>query len=813
MGLSTALTTALTGLVAAETKIDVVGNNLANLQTIGFKESDTVFATQFYRTYSFGSSGDQDGVQISTNPQQVGLGTKVAAITPNFGQGAIELSASPSDLAIQGNGFFIVNGPSGEQLYTRSGIFNVSSNNQLVTPTGSQLLGYGIDDNHRIQETSLVPITIPFGDRADAIETQNAFFEGNLTPTGDIATTAEVVESKVLGNGLVPQADSTGTTLLEAEIPDVSATTATGSLGGSLTASSDYSYRIVYEDSAGTETAPSELIEVTLGAGEGTVTLNNIPSPTGDYDNVKIYRTGGGATDDEHLLLAEFAAGPTSYVDDGTVATTDLLNTTLLDSNYTYMVTFGGPGLEESRPSPILGPVRIDQGRVQINDLPDIPTGPDIPSWTEVNIYRNLSSDPDSFFHVGTALPTQSFTDGRSDADISDLSITGNKPLDFIGPKVNLNTRLVDVVAQNGFEFESVFETGDMDFTYSKGGRSGRSDILEIDANTTIQDLLLFIEDSIGIFKPNDDIANPIPVSENNIVGESGTLAPGATLANGRLRVISNNGFVNAIDIPQRAMSITSASTGVLETASLGFQSVQDAVGTGAAADFTAFDSLGVPIDVRVTTVLEDRTDGTTVYRWFAESKDNSPLSGVDIEVGTGLITLDSEGNFVDASNDSIVIERRNFPSSSPLQITLDFSNVTGLASANAVFNVESQDGSPAGTLTNYVVGEDGLVQGIYSNGTNRNLGKIQLAVFSNPQGLDQRPDNMFADGINAGLTFASPGDQGAGQLIAGAVEQSNTDIGRNLIDLSLASTLYRSNSRVISTSQTLLDELLNLRR
>ena len=811
MGLSTALTTALTGLVAAETKIDVVGNNLANLQTIGFKESDTVFATQFYRTYSFGSSGDDSGVQISTNPQQVGLGTQVAAITPNFGQGAIELSASPSDLAIQGNGFFIVNGSNGEQLYTRSGVFSVSNSNQLVTPAGYQLLGYGIDDDHRIQETSLVPITIPFGDRADAIETQNAFFEGNLTPTGDIATTAEVIESAVLGNDVIPRADATGTTLLDAEVPDVSATTATPSAGGSLTPSSLYSYRIVYEDSAGTETVGSDPIDVTLGAGDGTVTLNNIPSPTGDYSTVKIYRADGVGTD--YQLLTSFAAGPTSYVDDGSVATTTTLNETLLDSNYTYMVTFGGPGLEESRPSPVLGPIRIDQGRIQINDLPDIPTGPNIPAWTEVNIYRNISSDPDAFYYVGTGLPDQDFTDGRSDAEIADLDIAGNRLIDFIGPKANLNTRLVDVVIQNGFDFESVFQTGDLQFTYAKGGRSGTSELFEIDSDTTVQELLLFVEDSIGIYNPNDDLANPIPVSENNIVGESGTLAPGATLVDGKLRIVSNNGEVNAVDLAQRSFSIVSDTTGELENAGLGFHSVQDAVGIGAAADFTAYDSLGVPIDVRVTTVLETRTDGSTVYRWFAESKDSSPLSGTDIEVGTGLITLDSDGNFVGASNDTILVQRRNFPSASPLEITLDFSNVTGLASSSAILNVESQDGSPAGTLTNYAIGEDGLVQGIYSNGTTRNLGKLQLAVFSNPEGLEQRAENMFASGINSGLTLATPGDQGAGQLIAGAVEQSNTDIGRNLIDLSLASTLYRSNSRVISTSQTLLDELLNLRR
>src|SRR3954471_4082158 len=106
MGLASALTTALTGLSAAETQIDVAGNNLANSQTVGFKSSDTVFVTQFLQTQSLGSSpGASDG---GTNPRQTGLGVRVGEITPNFSQGTIEVSSNPSDLAVQGEGFFIV---------------------------------------------------------------------------------------------------------------------------------------------------------------------------------------------------------------------------------------------------------------------------------------------------------------------------------------------------------------------------------------------------------------------------------------------------------------------------------------------------------------------------------------------------------------------------------------------------------------------------------------------------------------------------------------------------------------------------------
>lgn len=220
MGLSSAMTTALTGLQAAETQIDVSGNNLANSQTVGFKASDVIFANQFLRTLSQGSPPTEN--TGGTNPRQIGLGVEVAAITPDFTQGTISISASPSDLAIQGNGFFIVEGSQGEQLYSRNGIFNTNSANEIVSSTGNRLLGYGVDEFYELQETTLVPLVIPLGSDAAAEATQNAYLSGNLTPTGDVATTAEVVDSSVLGDGQTDRPDAGSMTATTATSPDAS---------------------------------------------------------------------------------------------------------------------------------------------------------------------------------------------------------------------------------------------------------------------------------------------------------------------------------------------------------------------------------------------------------------------------------------------------------------------------------------------------------------------------------------------------------------------------------------------------------------
>jgi len=150
----------------------------------------------------------------------------------------------------------------------------------------------------------------------------------------------------------------------------------------------------------------------------------------------------------------------------------------------------------------------------------------------------------------------------------------------------------------------------------------------------------------------------------------------------------------------------------------------------------------------------------------------------------------------------------------SPLEFALDFSKISGLAAKNSTLMVSRQDGSAPGVLTSFIIGEDGLIRGVFSNGVTRDLGQIRLARFANPAGLVQRGQNLYAEGVNSGLpVLGNPGEQGIGTLVAGAVELSNTDIGASLIDLILASSMYRGNTRVISTAQQMLDELLSLRR
>jgi flagellar hook protein FlgE len=121
----------LSGLAANQQKLSVIGNNLANLNTVGFKASTVNFADLV--SQSVGGS--------SLNPKQIGLGVAVGSISPNFSQGAIENTGVATDVSIQGNGFFLV-GDVNNRNYTRAGNFVFDANGLLVTPDGRPVQGY-----------------------------------------------------------------------------------------------------------------------------------------------------------------------------------------------------------------------------------------------------------------------------------------------------------------------------------------------------------------------------------------------------------------------------------------------------------------------------------------------------------------------------------------------------------------------------------------------------------------------------------------------------------------------------------------------
>ena len=587
MGLTSALNTSLNGLVLNETSIDVLGNNIANAGTNGFKASSVQFTTQLSRTLSVGSR--PTATNGGTNPRQIGLGATSAAIRKDFTQGSVTNSTSPSDLAIQGDGFFVLEASEGN-VYSRNGNFTLNSNSVLVSASGAQVQGYAVDDDFNLITTQLSDVTIPLGNLNVAQQTSNISLNGALLPTGDLGTQ--------------------GTRYLTEQLVD------TGS----------------------------------AAAADASASLTDL----------------------------ETAADPgTALFQDGDVIT---------------------------------------------------------------------------------------FTARKGDRTLDPLTLTVTAP------------------------------TGT--YPYTGAGE---------DPGTTLQDLLTLMDNVLGIHSGTgiDDDPNKTPTAGQ----------PGVDVVNGQIQLVGNQGTVNDFDVTIGDLTRTPSGSTTASTVPISLTRTDDADGESVITDFVVFDSLGQAVTLKMTAVLDDRTSSSTSFRWFINSSDDSDA---DTAVGTGLITFDSNGNVSSGGTSTFSVDRNSTAAVSPMQITADFTGISGISSAAAgsTLSLASQDGSDPGTLTDFVIDETGVINGIFDNGIIRTLGQVVVARFANSQGLLEAGNGTYSEGVGSGSPFlTTPGNFGAGTLQSGAIELSNTDVGRNLVDLIVASTNYRGNARVISAVQQLVDELLILGR
>lgn len=180
---------ALSGLSADSDALDVVGNNLANLNTTGYKDSTVSFYDLLQESVAGGST-------------QIGGGVSAPQTERLFTQGSIQSTGGHYDAAIQGNGFFVVQAPSGNTLYTRAGNFNLNSNGELVTATGQIVQGWTVQNGILNTSAAIGNITIPSNALQTPSATTNMSMSLNLNaagvvgqPSGSFSAPIQVVDS------------------------------------------------------------------------------------------------------------------------------------------------------------------------------------------------------------------------------------------------------------------------------------------------------------------------------------------------------------------------------------------------------------------------------------------------------------------------------------------------------------------------------------------------------------------------------------------------------------------------------------------
>jgi flagellar hook protein FlgE len=198
---------AISGLRAHQTKMDVTGNNIANVNTVGFKSQQTVFQDTLSQVIRAGGAPAAD--RGGTNPAQVGLGVKLAATTTNWTQGATQSTGRSTDFMIEGDGFFVTRSGT-ENLYTRAGSFDFDGEGKLVTPNGGVLQGWMANAAGVVNSNGPTgDLTVPYGQIVNPKQTTTGALGGNLPAGAATGTTYQTgvtmydsqgVEQKVFYN-------------------------------------------------------------------------------------------------------------------------------------------------------------------------------------------------------------------------------------------------------------------------------------------------------------------------------------------------------------------------------------------------------------------------------------------------------------------------------------------------------------------------------------------------------------------------------------------------------------------------------------
>ncbi len=227
--------------------------------------------------------------------------------------------------------------------------------------------------------------------------------------------------------------------------------------------------------------------------------------------------------------------------------------------------------------------------------------------------------------------------------------------------------------------------------------------------------------------------------------------------------------------------------------------------------EYYLFDSLGRRHDIEIT-FTKNGENGENEWDYDIELIDDNDNGN---SIGDGTLTFGEDGQ-LDIDEDDEDDEHGvtyDPDDADEIEVDLDFSNLTQLAS-ESVIEVETHDGFGAGELVSFEVEESGAVRGTYTNGMREVLGHVAMSTFANPEGLSKEGGNLFEETANSGeASIGLPGQQGRGVIQDSALEMSNADLAEEFTELVTTSRGFQANTRVISSSDEILTEVINMQR
>ena len=868
----------VSGLNAHQTAMDVEGNNIANVNTVGFKYSRTNFQNLLSQTEK--SATAPQGTLGGKNALQVGLGATVSSVETMFKQGSIQHTDKNTDMAISGDGFFVVSGDGGKTYkYTRAGDFSFDAQGNFVDPNGYIVQGWTANSTtHKIDNSSGVkPISIPPGLTTPANATSKIHIKANLN-SGDHITemsgTRATIEPSADMNGiydangekitLTPEADNISFkvvnlknetvnvnltygksvnnhdnkfTTLEDLIDEINYKITHDSNGNFLESQTatpadykiflngngrivDPSDKIKVDNLSASNPILKKIFEGFTAASKESGTMKAIKNSFIGADDVgELFNTNGDA------FNLQSGQGITATVDGLYEHRKFVYTSEPIGSNSSSCGGINGNYLgpaskaDSNEGMHWLYDSKSDRAAFSIND-----------SGTH-NMAKFVVKDSSGNSH------TFKFLYGKDFNTISDLCCAANTKFaqdTNIGNKLKLDFKdgkIVEVSTDSNVYVDSASALQDSNGTAASDQMLKNMDSIlgGLDGSGTStklmqkKDTYYFhdIQDLTYLWQLALDDSNNPRSNQNATDGSKGIVTINK---DGKLQItntspssfnISVSGYPSDAQANKAFDDAFSPINGTIAAGGTALTQAMNAATHTTSMDI--FDSLGskhtLTLHFRKAHTSTNPNDPTT-WKWYAEVPEPSSLG----QPAYGDIKFNPDGSVKSFNPPSLIFNPNNGSNSGQaIQLNLGtigkFDGITSFESPSSTSG-QTQDGYPGGDLQQLVVDQTGTVIGVFSNGRSYSLAQVAMAKFVNNEGLMSEGGTLFSASPNSGdPIIGTAGTGGRGTIQPSSLEMSNVDLSKALTELIVIQRGFQANAKTITTSDQMLNTLLQLKR
>lgn len=805
----------VSGLQSHQIAMDVEGDNIANVNTVGFKYSRANFADIFSQTSKPATA--PEGELGGKNAMQVGLGTQVISTQQVFSQGSLQTTDVWSDLAIQGSGFFIVTPDGGlTKYYTRNGEFTRDVQGNFVDSNGYIVQGWMRDeDTGTIDPT--VPVTnirIEPGLSMPANATTEVLFKGNLNSGEHVGTQSSAIYSLDSHHGWL---DKNGNSIVtDNELFNRS---------GKLTTSTenDTSWDELFLDSKNQVRLQERGVDMGVIYDENGDALN-LREGQGiwiSYANARLTYDNGGVG---------IAVPPDSQLD---------ININGIDIRATVT------GLNEvvkaiNNHQQQTGVVASVTNNNQLTLTNQNNTG-DTTTAKNIKIYSNpgnaVTLDTANFSDAVITAYQYTYTSagGVTSYSYDDTAKRIFTTTEDLREAMQTDARLwvnydgdgIDYPADAAGTRKATAGWVDADNKYTATALANKNDGVQVTVNAQGQ---------FEISNPSGDAWNEKDVGDGAGGAGGDTIDDTTGKAPGTPAAANTNIDENDKNMVIAVTALSDDGVNPNSRMATSFENLNGGLNTGAS---TAKNSGALKMSTHsMTTEIYDslgsKHEITVEYRKVSYSPENGTEWSVMITVPEpGVINAEAEGfkNVLTGSlrfgNDGALIGysptsinfTANNGSSAGQTITMNFGDLggfNGITSYDAKSSTEDikQDGYTGGTLNDLRVDQSGKIIGSFTNGHSMALAQVAMATFTNNNGLEKLGGNVWGETANSGgpvIGAAATGSRGS--INASTVEMSNVDLSRAFTQLIVIQRGYQANSKTITTSDNMLNTLLQLKQ